>query len=73
MDAWVPRKNILEKYRGKPATLDTAIRTLIERRIIIPRKGSRGVYKLEHKGFALWILLHTEPLENIQEKRGKMV
>jgi len=72
LDGWVSRKKILQQYKGKPATLDSALRILRERKIIIPKLGSRGMYRLEHKGFALWILYYTTPPKRLKNNnKGK--
>jgi Cdc6-like AAA superfamily ATPase len=59
LDDWITKEEIKKKYSGKPAILDNAIKALRDRHIIIPKEGEKGVYRLQHKGFALWISLYT--------------
>ena len=54
-DSWVEKCEIKAKFKGKDSTLNNAIRALRDRKIILSQEGSRGVYRLQHKGFALWI------------------
>ena len=56
-DGWVTKAEIKEKFDGKESTLDNAIQALRERHIILSQEGQRGVYRLQHRGFALWIKL----------------
>lgn len=58
-DGWVSKAEIKEKFQGKESTLDNAIQALRERHIILSQEGQRGVYRLQHRGFALWIKLYT--------------
>ena len=55
--SWVTKKTIRKKFGGKSSTLDNAIKTLRTRHIILSKEGVRGVYGLQHRGFALWIKL----------------
>ncbi len=65
LDGWVTKKEIRKNFRGKEGTLNNAIKALKDRHIIIPRAGVRGVYRLQHKGFALWIKLVATPRTKI--------
>jgi hypothetical protein len=58
-DAWITKAEIKRKFGGKETTLDNAIHALRERHIILSREGHRGVYRLQHRGFAMWIKLHA--------------
>ena len=58
-DGWISKAAIKEKFDGKESTLDNAIQALRERHIILSQEGQRGVYRLQHRGFALWIKLYT--------------
>lgn len=58
-DGWIAKPEIKEKFQGKESTLDNAIQALRERHIILSQEGQRGVYRLQHRGFALWIKLYT--------------
>ncbi|HCD39357.1 MAG TPA: ATP-binding protein [Candidatus Omnitrophica bacterium] len=65
LDGWVTRQKISEKFKGNGAILNNAIKALRDRHIILSKEGERGVYRLQHKGFAVWIKLYTKPtLEN---------
>jgi AAA ATPase domain len=59
LDGWVTKDEIRAAFNGSVTTLDSAIKALRERHIIVSKEGERGVYKLQHKGFALWIKLET--------------
>ncbi len=55
---WITRSEIRKRFKGKEGVLDNALKALRDRKIIIPQEGKPGVYRLQHKGFALWIKLH---------------
>jgi hypothetical protein len=59
LDSWVSKADIRGKFKGKTSTLDNALHALRERGIILSKEGERGVYRLQHKGFALWMKLYT--------------
>jgi AAA ATPase-like protein len=59
LDGWITKAEIREKFRGGASTLDNAIKALRDKRIILSKEGERGVYRLQYKGFALWIKLYT--------------
>lgn len=61
LDGWVTRTKIKSKFKGKEATLNNALKALRDRHIILPKQGEKGVYRLQHKGFALWIKLFADP------------
>jgi hypothetical protein len=58
-DAWVSKQQIREKFKGSDSTLDNAIKALRDRKIILSKEGELGVYRLQHKGFAVWIKRYT--------------
>ena len=65
LDGWVTRQKISERFKGSGAILNNAIKALRDRHIILSKEGERGVCRLQHKGFAVWIKLYTKPtLEN---------
>ncbi len=68
LDEWVSKKEIREKFRGKESTLDNAIFALRERKIILPREGERGMYRLQPKGFAWWMKLYTTDPDGLQQQ-----
>jgi hypothetical protein len=69
-DGWITKAEIKEKFEGKESTLDNAIQALRDRHIILSQEGQRGVYRLQHRGFALWIKLYTS--DQIQFKQGSL-
>jgi len=60
LDGWVTKKQIREKFKGSSGTLDNAINALRTRHIILTDETEKGKYRLQHKGFALWIKLYTQ-------------
>lgn len=60
LDGWVTKAEIRDKFKGNETTLDNAIKALRDKHIILSKEGERGVYRLQHKAFALWIKLYTE-------------
>lgn len=68
LDDWVTKRDIKAKFRGPESTLDNALFALRERKIILPKEGERGVYRLQHKGFAWWIKLYTEDPSTRQQQ-----
>lgn len=69
LDGWVSRATITSKFKGKHTTLNNAIKALRDRHIILSKEGEKGVYRLQHKGFALWIKLFADTnfLQQIME------
>ena len=63
---WVSKQDIRAKFRGKTSTLDNALHALRERKIILAKEGERGMYRLQHRGFAFWIKLYTSDPREIQ-------
>ena len=63
---WVSKQDIRSKFRGKASTLDNALHALRDRKIILAKEGEKGVYRLQHRGFALWIKLFTSDPRDIQ-------
>lgn len=64
LDDWVEKADIKKKFKGNETTLDNAIQALRKRKIIISKEGVRGVYRLQHKGFAAWIRHYADSCEN---------
>jgi hypothetical protein len=60
LDSWVNLSEIKKRFKGGSTTLTNAIKALRDRHIIISKEGVRGVYRLQHKGFAVWIKQYTE-------------
>jgi hypothetical protein len=61
LDGWVTRSKIRSKFKGNDSTLNNALKALRDRHIILSKEGEKGVYRLQHKGFALWIKLYADP------------
>ncbi|HEY4149370.1 MAG TPA: AAA family ATPase [Chitinophagaceae bacterium] len=66
---WVSKKHIKSIYIGNPATLTNAINALLKRNIIIPKEGTKGVYRLKDKGFGLWIKMTWRKDEHDSESK----
>jgi Cdc6-like AAA superfamily ATPase len=60
LDAWVSKDEIRAIFKGKDSTLSNALQALRDRRIILSKEGDRGIYRLQHKGFAWWIKLQRD-------------
>lgn len=60
LDAWTTKKHIREKFSGDETTLNNAVNALTSRNIILRKQGTKGQYKLQWMGFALWIKLFVE-------------
>jgi hypothetical protein len=67
LDDWVTKKEIKNKFKGPESTLDNALFALRDRQIILAKEGERGVYRLQHKGFAWWIKLYTTDSATLQQ------
>jgi AAA ATPase domain len=63
LDAWMSKADIRARFKGDETTLSSALQALRERHIIVSKEGERGVYRLQQKGFALWIKLYTQDAE----------
>jgi hypothetical protein len=63
LDGWVSKEDIRQTSGIKASTLNNAISTLKKRRIIIPKPGTKGVYRLPTKSFAVWISAYTKAKE----------
>lgn len=61
LDDWVRRSKIKSKFKGSDSTLNNALRALRDRHIILSKEGEHGVYRLQHRGFAIWIKLYADP------------
>jgi Cdc6-like AAA superfamily ATPase len=72
-DAWITKAEIKKKFNGTETTLDNAIHALRNRHIILSREGHRGVYRLQHRGFAMWIKLHAKNVEPVLAEENAVV
>ncbi len=66
MDAWIKKSDIQTKFSGSATTLTDALAALTSRKIIRKKSSARGEYRLQQKGFAIWIKLFGE-----QQKKEK--
>jgi hypothetical protein len=60
-DSWVNRAHIKKHFKGTTSVLSNAIKALRDRHIILGKEGQPGVYRFQHRGFALWIKLCAQP------------
>jgi hypothetical protein len=67
---WVSKAEIRKAFRGKTSTLDNGIQALKERNIILSKPGSRGQYRLQWRGFAIWINLWEKYYSTNSENKG---
>lgn len=65
---WVSKQDIRALFRGRTSTLDNAIHALRERKIVLAKEGERGMYRLQHRGFAFWIRLYTTDPRDLQSQ-----
>ena len=71
LDSWITKKEIKSKFKGNESTLNNAIKALRDRYIIFSKEGTRGVYRLQHKGFALWMRIYADP-DFFEKVSGKL-
>lgn len=67
-NSWITKAEIRAAFRGKDSTLDNAIHALRGRKIVVSKEGERGTYRLQQKGFAAWIKLHTTDAGEVQSQ-----
>ena len=72
LDGWVTKEEIKRRFKGKDTVLNNALKALRDRKIILPMEGKPGVYRLQHKGFALWIKLYTSDREGLIAAKEQM-
>lgn len=68
LDSWVTKAQIKTHFKGTDAILNNAISALRTRHIIISKEGKLGTYRLQHKGFALWIKLYTAAPKELESQ-----
>jgi hypothetical protein len=54
---WIKKGEIRKKFSGNDQTLTDALRTLTTKKIILKNKSKMGEYRLQQRGFAIWIKL----------------
>lgn len=57
MNSWIKKSEIRERFSGSDHTVTDALKALTARKIILKNPSKLGEYRLQHKGFALWIKL----------------
>lgn len=57
MSDWIKKSEIREKFLGDDQTLTDALKALTTRKIILKNPSKMGEYRLQQRGFALWIKL----------------
>jgi AAA+ ATPase superfamily predicted ATPase len=57
LNSWIKKSEITEKFSGNDYTVTDALKALTERKIIIKNAAKRGEYRLQQRGFAIWIKL----------------
>ena len=60
MNSWIKKSEIREKFSGNDQTLTDALSALTKRKIILKNSSARGEYRLQQRGFAIWIKLFGE-------------
>lgn len=72
-DEWVTKAHIRSRFSGKDSTLNNALQALRGRHIILAKEGEKGVYRLQHRGFALWIKFCTTDRDEVQQSLAQAV
>lgn len=54
---WMKKSEIRDKFSGNEHTVTDALSALTRRKIILKNPSKRGEYRLQQRGFALWIKL----------------
>lgn len=57
LNSWIKKSEIREKFSGDDNTLTNALQALTNRKIILKNPSKIGEYRLQQRGFALWIKL----------------
>jgi len=57
MNLWIKKSEIRSKFSGSDQTLSDALKALTSRKIILKNPSKIGEYRLQQRGFALWIKL----------------
>lgn len=66
-NTWITKSEIKKKFQGKPTQLDNGLHALIKRNIILTKKGTKGIYRLQWASFAFWISNFTK----VEKTNGK--
>jgi hypothetical protein len=57
MNSWIKKSDIVQNFSGNDHTVTDALKALTTRKIILKNPSKRGEYRLQQRGFALWIKL----------------
>ncbi len=57
MNAWVKKSEIRAEFKGAETRLTNALQALTSRKIVLKNPARDGEYRLQQRGFALWIQL----------------
>lgn len=57
LNSWTKKSDIRSRFTGSEQTLNNALQALTSRKIILKNPSKVGEYRLQQKGFALWIRL----------------
>lgn len=60
MNSWIKKSDIVQKFSGPDYVVTDALKALTSRKIILKNPSKRGEYRLQQRGFALWIKLFGE-------------
>jgi len=66
MSSWVKKSEIRESFTGNDSTLKNALQALTTRKIILKNPSKVGEYRLQQRGFALWIKLFGDRQKKTQ-------
>jgi len=57
MNSWVKKSEMRADFKGPESKLSNALQALTGRKIILKNPARDGEYRLQQRGFALWIQL----------------
>ena len=57
MNSWIKKAEIRAEFTGSETKLTNALKALTDRKIILKNNERDGEYRLQQRGFALWIQL----------------
>ncbi len=67
---WISKDQLRTRIGGPASTLNKALRTMVEKNILVPKEGDPGIYRLVNRGFGTWIQLRTTSPEDLKELSG---
>jgi len=59
-NSWISKDEIRKEFKGKLSSLNHGLNALRNRNIILSKKGTRGLYRLQWVSFAFWIQNYTK-------------